>query len=81
VHYFCITCQSKNAAAGGMLKSNLFGQIILGVFLPLYFFKPCYLQGIKIRNMLLFNVLNKNRFPVIFAFFPVIFPVNPPVIP
>jgi len=64
-----------------LLQKYALGQIILGAFLPLYFFNPCYLQGMKMRNMLLINVLNKNRFPVIFAFFPVIFPVNPPVIP
>jgi len=55
--------------------------VIFTAFLSLYFLKACYLQGVKIGNTLLFSILKKNRFPVIFGFFPVISPVKVPVIP
>jgi len=55
--------------------------IIFDAFSPLYFLKACYLQGAKKCNALLFSILKEKRFPVIFAFSPVIFPVSSPVIP
>jgi len=55
--------------------------VIFDAFSLSCFLKACYLQGVKKRNALLFNSLMKTSFPVIFGFFPVIFPVNSPVIP
>jgi hypothetical protein len=52
--YLCIMKQN-----GFPIPSNNFLR-----FSMLYFLKTCILQGVKTYNVLLFSILNKNRFPV-----------------